>query len=374
MIRQALRTWRPPPWLIRSLPGTSRCFGPPRHMCAGGQLRGGVRSLDLHVDISLANPTHLNTVDNYWISPTWSPVPVAPYVLAAGHARLLAPGAWVVGDRDTFVWDTSFWGHRDLATARHWHDIFLRRKPRPVHQLAGRVLSLASDFAPYSYGHWLIDSLPRWLLVERAGLGPADFDTIYLPGPDTPSTRRLLTALGLPAEKLVRTPPEVDFEVENLTATSFPGAAGSASSLARAMAVRLQPPRAPFRRLYLSRDGHRRNFRNHDELLPVFAEFGFEVCSPATDPDIVAKCAEARVIVGIEGSQCFNALFAPSDGALVVIAPDGFRPLPYVQSIAAASGLSLYLLGARVVDADSNCILPPKDLREGLRRVVDIHR
>lgn len=342
-------------------------------MCSGWQIPGLVRPVGETPTVVLAHAEHLNDVESYWSQPPALLASVQPFVLVDVAARLLAPSAWIVLERDTFVFDTAFWNQPDFHLARRWHDIFLRKKPRRLCSLPGRVLSLASDFAPYSYGHWLIDSLPRLLLAERAGLRAEDFDTIYLPCPDTPSTRQLLAALGLPSEKVMRTPPADDFEVARLTATSFPGAAGSASNLAREMAIRLQPPRTARRLLYLSRDGHRRNFKNHADLLSVFTELGFDICSPARDPDIVAKCAEARVIVGIEGSQCFNALFAPAGSALVVIAPDGFHPLPYMQSIAGASGLSLYLLGARSVDADSSCRLDPDELRRGLRRVLAAH-
>lgn len=368
-----LRRVRPPAWLVRIFPGTSAIFGPPRRMCSGWNLPTGVRPAGPPATVGFAPSDFLNDLDPYWRAPHEILTPGRPFVVEASPARLLAPGGWVVVNPDTFVYDTSFWGHRDFATARRWHSIFLRKKVTAPGRLAGRVLSLASDFAPYSFGHWLIDSLPRWLLAERAGLKPADFDTIYLPTPATPSTRQLVTALGLPPEKLITAPAATDLCLDHLTATSFPGSPGSACSLAREMAVRLHPPRRPLRRLYLARDGHRRNFVNHEALRHVFAELGFEACNPATDPDTIAKCAEARVIVGIEGSQCFNALFAPSGGALVVIAPDGFHPLPYMQSIAACSGLALYLLGARSVAPDSSCVLAPAELRRGLLHVLATH-
>ena len=340
-------------------------------MCAAASLPGLARPAGAAPEIRFASPRFFNTVDPYWSAPYAIAAAQAPFVIERQRARLLAPGAWVVVEPDTFLYDTSFWGHRSLAEARRWHQIFRRKKPRPLRRLEGRVLSLASDFAPHSYGHWLIDSLPRWLIAERAGLRAADFDMIYLPCPDTPSTRTLLAALGLPSGKLVRTPFTEDLEVGQLTATAFPGAAGGASALAREMAVRLQPPRAPRRRLYLARDGHRRNFRNAAAIDAVLAEFGLEKCLPASDADTVSKCAEARIIFGIEGSQCFNALFAPAGGALVVVAPEGFHPLPYMQTIAGASGLKLFVIGARRVGPDAMCELEPDSLRAALRAVIE---
>ncbi len=367
------RAYRPPPWLVAALPGSSKQFGPPRRIASAWDVPGLARAIGPAPEVRFADPQFLNSVDPYWRSPYQVLASVRPFVIERQHARLLAPGAWVTVDPDTLLHDTAFWGHRTLREAQKWHQVFLRKKPRPSRRLTGRVLSLASDFAPNSYGHWLIDSLPRWLFVERAGLAAGDFDSIYLPGPDTPSTRRLLTALGLPPEKIVRTPPVDDLEVEQLTATSFPGASGSASSLARAMAVRLQPPRAPRRRLYLARDGHRRNFTDTRALQAVLTAFGFETCFPATDPDTIAKCAEASIIFGIEGSQCFNALFAPVGGALVVVAPDGFHPLPYMQTIAGAASLSLFVIGARSLSADGSCELPPAELRQCLEKIVALH-
>jgi len=322
-------------------------------------------------EIRWAQPRPLNRVDPYWLRAPEPAPSVRPFVLRAEEGRLLGPDAWLVVRNDTFVYDCSFWGHRDFRAARRWHAIFRRKRALPARRLEGRVLSLASDFAAFGFGHWLHDSLPRLLLLERVGLDPAAFDRIVLPGPDTASTRLLLERLGWPAHKLVTAPSTDDLTCAELTAVSFPGSPGAVSSLARDLAIRLVPPGRRRRRLYLSRAGFRRNLENEPELAAVFDELGFERCDPASDPAIVRKCAEAAIIVGIEGSQCLNALFAPEGAALVGIVPDGFAPLPYLQSLAGAAGLELYLLGARRAGAGESCRITASELRSGLARVIE---
>ena len=367
---QFLRATRPPAWAIRFLPGNSSQFGPPRRMASAAELDLPLRLAGNIPTVNFAEPNLLNAPDPYWSTAPKLSSPQQPFVFTTEWGRLLHPGSWVVVSPDTFVTDTAFWGHADLATARRWHAIFRRKRVFPGKQLAGHVLSLASDFAPWSFGHWLIDSLPRWKLALRAGLDLDTFNHIYLPSPDTPSTRLLISRLNVQSNRLLTTPPATDLHTELLTATSFPSSPGAACSLARECATELNPPGKHFRRLFLSRIGHRRNFADPEGVWKVLQRNGFEFCDPATDPEALAKCAEASVVFGIEGSQMFNALFAPSGGKMIVVGPDGFHPLPYMQSIAGAADLSLAIIGARTVGPGFNCEIPPTKLDTCLKEIL----
>lgn len=362
-----LRNFRPPAFTLSLLPGTSRDFGPPRSMQPAASALSKISFLSETPAITFAPPTLLNQPDPYWLNPHSVLPPNRPFIFETENARLLYPGCWVVVNPDTFITDTSFWGHKSLDEARKWHSIFKRKRALRTKRLSGRTLSLASDFAPWSYGHWLIDSLPRWLIARSFGLSGLDYDYIYLPSPDTPTTRHLIAELGLDSRKIISAPPTCDLEIEDLTAVSFPGTPGAACSLARRQALELSPHSRPRRRLFLSRNGFRRNFSDPDGVLRVLQKRGFELCNPAVDPQVLGKCGEAEILLGIEGSQMFNALFAPPGGKMIVVAPDGFHPLPYMQTIAGASCLNLFIIGARTEGSDFRCKLSG----DTLARLID---
>ena len=55
---------------------------------------------------------------------------------------------------------------------------------------------------------------------------------------------------------------------------------------------------------------------------------GFETVFPGNDPDTVRKCSEAAIIVGIDGSDMVNQIFAPPGGAVVLLVDDQWRGGP----------------------------------------------
>jgi len=65
---------------------------------------------------------------------------------------------------------------------------------------------------------------------------------------------------------------------------------------------------------------------------------GFEVVFPESDPAILAKCAEASVIAGVEGSNMVHQLFMPPGGTVLCFADLGWSDQPYVPTAAAAAG------------------------------------
>lgn len=340
-------------WL-RWLPGTSRQFGPPRHWVRladylathPGTMREVLPAQQLPAPVIRC----CNAVPPRFFARIRRDIPAA-HVVELPEVRLLGADGWIVGADDSLILDTSyhaFWDE-EMRADDHW--ILRRRGRRPVRRLAGRTLSLASDFAAGGFAHFVHDSLARLLLLERAGLDPASFDQVYWPRPPGIGARQLVAASGIPSRKLLVPDPAFDFECESLTATTFPGRPAHLTPpygefLRRRFAP---PPLGAGRRLYLSRAGFVRQFVNASAIEQVLRDHGYEICEPHHDPGVLAKCAAATHLVSLEGSGFYNAFAAPPGTRSLVIIPEHGQTLPYNLVLALSAGHRLFVLLARSV-------------------------
>jgi hypothetical protein len=376
-VKSALRDWRPPPWLVALTPGSSRTFFPPRrHACASALTRAQaeVRPLALGTRVVHAAPTLLGGAAPEWLGPP-VPEPMPPaFLLTARDARLLLPGGTLVLRDDTWVTDCGFFPHRDFREAARYHPTMKRKKAQPARRFAGRTLSLASDYAIHSYGHWLIDSITRWQLIAAAGVNPAAFDHIYLPCPGD-AARRIAEALPLPRAKLRSDPPGTnDVAFEELTVTSHPSWPGHVPSFAapllRGLSV-TRPPTRRDRRLWLARDGFTRNFANTEELYPLLRERGFEIIDPRTTTENIPQlCREAECVAAIEGSQAYDMLFCEPGTRVLILCAPGQKTFPYPSSAAGSAGLELFLMMCTTATPGGAFVLPRDVFAAALDNVI----
>jgi len=354
-IKRRWRGFRWPLWAVRRLPGTSAHYGPARRWVTaasycgthGGTLREVLPVQALPpLQVVECGPIPARFYARYQAS-----VPAAS-ILELQNVRLLGPDGWIVGRCDSYLLDASYWAYPDPDMDFHNHYMLSRRRPPALRRLKGRTLSLASDFAVGGFGHFIHDSVPRLHLVERAGIDPRDFDWIYWPHVRSPATESLLRASGLPREKILSWPDRHDLQCDHVTATTFPGRpAHLVPVYAEFLRRRFAPtPLGASRRLYLTRTGFRRNFRNATALEEILATHGYESCHPHSDPDVFAKCAAATHVVAIEGANFFNVFACPSGTKVLLILPDASQNLPYAITLALSAGHHLHLLAARSLD------------------------
>ena len=252
------------------------------------------------------------------------------------QARLLWPDYSVVANHDYLLRDTSFWGLCD-GGALHRHPLGARWLAPSQKRLRGRTLSLASDFTRASFGHALLDGLPRLEAARRAGYSLEGFDWIVLPMPaHSPTLDQVCAAAGLQGPRIVSPTSVQDFVCDELVVTTFPGAPGNYGVDRNLFGT---PPGPAHRRIYLSRQKQaRRRLTNADEIESLLVAEGFEIVVPESDPDVLTKCREATVIAGIEGSNMVHQLFAPAGAVILYFVDSEWRDLPYVPSIAASAG------------------------------------
>ncbi len=255
-------------------------------------------------------------------------------------AWVLAPHGWIVPSPGVVLGGHSFHG-QDGNGRMKAPGANLR-----VVDLPGVTVSLMSDFAHKSYGHMLLDAMPRLDLYERAGfdIGQADTFLCQSAGPG----RRLWSQLGVPEARCIWVDQRHWFRCERLIAPSFPGSRHNAPPWAVAfLRARLtQPAAGSGRRLYLPRTTSR-FLSNEAALLPLLLDHGFEVFDPgAGREDPRAVFAAAEIVVGASGGAFSDLTFcAPGTRVLELIPSDHVRP--YWYALSSSAGLDYaYVVGA----------------------------
>jgi hypothetical protein len=284
----------------------------------------------------------------------------------------MGPNACLVTANDTLLVDHGFWGWLQPA-AREKNRLYQRKKAQPVRRVFGRVLSLGTDFGIGSFGHLVHDGLARLQLVLAAGFTLRDFDWIYLPRPNSPAVTELETLLDFPAEKILNWDRR-DLMAEPVIATSYPGEAGRISVEGACWLRDLGQARwggGRKRRIYLTRRGYSRTLTNEAEIEAILAAHGFETIDPARDTGALAACANAEIILGVDGSNLANLAFAPAKAHILEVLPPGAALLPYNSSLAVSGGRQVAILvGTDSVNPanpySGNFRLPPERLREAL--------
>lgn len=350
----SLRGFSFPPALLPWLPLSSRSFGPPRQhaeTCAYfARHAGKFTEVYPHVAAAMPHPVLLNHVDPAYFVHIRKTLPPA-FVFTLPNARILGSAGWIVGERDTLLVESSFWREPDFPHPFRTHFILGRKRAPALRQLAGRCLSLASDFAIGGFGHFLHDSLPRLHLVEKAGHRLKDFDWLYLPRLDSPATRALVAALDFPPERILQHDPGCDLEAEELVATTYPGTPGNLPAYTpRFLRERFTPwATRAHRKIFLSREGFRRDLANRPAIERLLLAHNFEICRPHTD-DAIRACSEAGVIVAQEGANLMNTLFAPPGTRVLMLLPESGQNLPYAFTLAAAAGHELFVQSCPLID------------------------
>ena len=369
-----------PRW-ARWLPATSRSFGPPRRFGFIREVVPAAGGTVTEIDPARPMPRPLPVI--YGDAPevglgNFHPIAPPTCVFTLPTARLLGPEGYVVTRDDCFVYDASFLS-RVHATPLPSHPLYRRKRSRPVRRLAGCCLSLATDFAAGSFGHFLHDGFSRLYLFAKAGIDPAQADWVFCPRPRGASAEALFRSLRMPPERVLNWSQEYDYEAERLVATCFPCEVGTITpEMARYLRDLASPWRAVGRsreRIFLTRGNLRRNLLNLAEIEGILREHGFSVIDPADHPATIEHCANAEIIAGVDGSNLANIAFAPEGACIMIfICATAAPPEPYNLTLATSGGRQLHILQGIFPRAESTrynegFVLPPERLRACLRAV-----
>jgi capsular polysaccharide biosynthesis protein len=310
--------------LLRSLPGDSRNFGPPRRIAA--TLADYARSHPETVAYHELYPEH----DLRRSLPLAQQADIHPAFLDELHRRAWASGVGllkngrvvtnfgaIVSADDALIYDVSHTAANDDPRA---HPIFLERRLPRLSRFDGRlaVLTTFASNVPqmYYFVHWLLDALPRLHLIEKSG---AAWDKLVAPQA-TRIHRDTLALLGVASDRII-SDRDLYIEAESLVVPTLPGLPVNPPRWAcdylrdKFIPMALESARRLNfgRRIYLSRARAKtRRIANEAEFLAAIEPKGFERVFLEDYPFLeqVRIMQEAAVVVAPHGAANASLVFA----------------------------------------------------------------
>lgn len=283
--------------------------------------------------------------------------PMAPRVPDLGVLELSRPR--VLGRQGWIFTSEGF-----LLPEQSWYGQEVERMSLPERlptgtPLPGTSLTLGSDFAWRSYGHYLLDSLSRVHLFLAAGFTLDDVDHVICHRPPTSEAALHFSRLRVPEEKCVWLAEGDAWVPERLLAPSFPG---GRKNYPRWVATFLKDTcgttsHGTQRRLWVHRTG-RRCVHNAAAVDRVMEAFGFERYDVAAATNPAEDFAGACAIVSPHAGALADLVFcAPGTKVLELLPTD--HVAPYYFSLSIAAGLDYRCLVCRSLHERPGPLLSP---------------
>ncbi len=224
------------------------------------------------------------------------------------------------------------------CAAANDHYLLRRRRLRINRFWRGRALLLGSNNND-NYYHWLLDSVPRWKMIQEAGW--RDYDFVLLHRQPSRVQDELLDRLKVPAAKRLRCKKYCVHQFEKLVVPAMPFPPEEVPAWTCAWLRSLFSHKIPGpEKIYLSRNGgNGRRLANEEELEAALLARGFVSVQPEKMP--VAEQAKllssARCVVAPHGAALANLIFAPRGALLFELFHPQHKNRCYVN-LAAACG------------------------------------
>jgi len=231
------------------------------------------------------------------------------------------------------------------------HAIFSQLRLPDLEYLPGRTAIVVTPEAVGNYYHWLIDLVPRLLLLKEAEEGFDAFDRVLINGSGARYERESLEALGLPSEKIRYVNERQRFHIQAAVVPSMDHAAKVIAPW-KMKALRDLRDALPHggrprtRRLYVSRrNAAVRRIVNEEALRPLLEQAGFTLLELDARPWIeqVQMFADAEVVLAPHGAALANIAFC-QPGALIteITTRGGYRD--FYRYLAASASLQYDVL------------------------------
>jgi capsular polysaccharide biosynthesis protein len=214
----------------------------------------------------------------------------------------------------------------------------VRRDPVPM----ARALLCTNAAAQLYFSHWLLESLSTELLAEEVGLQPLS----AIPHVGRPHEAEYRARLGLPD------PTQLAADIDELWIADDPHLnahrRGRLAELRRRLRVGLgidagdESAHGPAVFLLREGSGAQRLLRNEADLATRLESQGVRTLAPHRDSleDLMAACACAPMVIGIEGSSLAHAALVMPRGAHLVVIQPPRRFNNFFKDYADALGLS----------------------------------
>ena len=263
-------------------------------------------------------------------------------VLELQRGNVIGREGWIVSREGQLLPDPTWYG---IHSAELEQRLRGRRPLSRVVRVKGTALSLVTRSADSNYGHFLLDSVGRLALLEKAGIRLDHVDH-FVGAIPSEGAKGILERAGVPLDRLILAREGVSIQPDVLLAPSFPG---SRRNYLPWLVEFLRgtvpaPENVPARRLYIQRRSSRR-ILNEAQLLPLLEEHGFEIYDPAEHADSPADFAAASIVVGVHGAGLAGVAFCRPGACVLELIPED-HVMPYWYTLSEAGGLRYgYLIG-----------------------------
>ena len=230
----------------------------------------------------------------------------------------------------------------DHYLMRGWHFRSPRYQP-------GTTWLLAAEYSD-NYYHWLLNSLPRWKILQAAN-APA-YDFVFLPHRRMPFQDECLDRLNIPPGKRAYGSRRFVHQFERLIVPAMPFPSDEVPPWVCAWLRSLfsEKARGPDK-IYLLRNSPQRRLANEAELVSALKRLGF--VSIEADRLTVAEQARlmssARCVLSPHGAALANIVFAPPGASVLELFHPQYKNRCYAN-LAAAAGLHYSSLDGRATN------------------------
>jgi capsular polysaccharide biosynthesis protein len=229
------------------------------------------------------------------------------------------------------------------------HPIYSRWHLPKSRLLSGRIAIGVTPEARGNYYHWLLDLVPRVLLLKHAAQNFSNYDALLLNGSRANYEGEILTALGVPPEKVRYVDSRERFQIASAVLPSMDINAIAPWKVHGLRDLSFSGKPKQHRCLYLSRTRAAvRRIANENEISGVLRHRNFEIVEPENLSwrEQVNLFAGASVIVAPHGAALANIVFCKPGTRLVEISTrGGYRD--WYWRLAAVAGLSYEVMEAQ---------------------------
>ncbi|MGA2053114.1 MAG: glycosyltransferase family 61 protein [Opitutales bacterium] len=377
---------------LRGLPGSSLGFGPPRRFyatleewAASEAGPGGGANQLISLRLARMEERPLPTVADAPIRQLFErmvPGQVKPQAVAVlERGRYWGRGfGYIVTAQDALVCRLSpeFAGFGALDNPAAAHDGLQAWRLPKVRRFRGRLLALNTLFCS-NFHHWLLDTLPKFELLRRAGLGWGDCDGVIFDYRDSRWQNEALEALGIPREKIVRSDASVHLQADELVVPTYSEPGGcpekysyspEGTGFVRELFLPATGP-GERRRILLSRRlaGVRR-LHNEEAVLAALTPLGFEAhcLENYSVREQAALFGGADAVVMPHGGGLANCVFLPRGATVVELFDPSYLPT-FMMPLAARMGLNYAALVGTEAPAEAgkaDMVVEPGRILEAL--------
>jgi hypothetical protein len=229
------------------------------------------------------------------------------------------------------------------------HPIYSRWHLPKSRLLTGRIAIGVTPEASGNYYHWLLDLVPRVLLLKHAAQNFSNYDALLLNGSRANYEREILAALGVPPEKVRYVDSCERFQIASAVIPSMDINVIAPWKVYGLRGLPFSGKQNQHRRIYLSRARAAvRRIANEKQISEVMRHRNFEIVEPENLSwrEQANLFAGASVIVAPHGAALANIVFCQLGTRVVEISTRaGYRD--WYWQLAAVAGLSYEVLEAQ---------------------------